>query len=159
MLPKKGKKKSTTLFFDMETMQKDFAGSLKEQEAIDSHEPSWDVIPKSTFLYQQCIQWIIRWKKNEWKELCVWEKRMWKRGENNHVSRNRKWAFRRQGEWAESQRLILMFLVSNVTSLSECFLVADFSPLIKYDEECKEWGRQNEWGWGISTKLQGHLMF
>lgn len=41
MLPKeRGKEKSTTSFFDVETMQKDFTGFLKGQEAIDSHAPS-----------------------------------------------------------------------------------------------------------------------
>ena len=85
----------------------------------------------------------------------VCERRMLKWGENNHVSRNRKWAFRGQGEWAESQSLILMFLVSSVTPLSAYFLVVNFSPSMKYDGECKEWGRQSEWGWGIPTKLQG----
>lgn len=149
----------------METAQKDFTGSLKDftgslkgQEATDSHAAAYNLVLRPTFLYQQHFQWIVGWRKIEWRMPCVWGGRMLEWGENNHVSRNGKWAFRGQGEWAESQSLILMFLVSNVTSLSAYFLVANFSPLIKYDGECKEWGRQSEWGGGIPTKLQSLLL-
>lgn len=57
--------------------------------------------------------------------------------------KKRKWPFRGQGEWAELQSLVLMLLISKKSFLSAYFLLANFSPLLKDDKECQEWGRQN----------------
>lgn len=74
----------------------------------------------------------------------VCERRMLEWGENNHVSRNRKWAFRGQGEWAESQSLILMFLVSSVNISFSIFFSSELFTISEIWWRMQRM-RQTEW--------------
>lgn len=154
MLPKKGGKKNQQLpsltWKPRRRTSEDFWRDKKQ--LILTHHPKVSYAGPHSFT---CSDFRESLDEGRLSRRHVRERRTLEWGENDHASRPRKWA----GEWAESQSLILMFLVTNVTSLSAYFLVANFSPLIKYDGECKEWGRQSEWGWGIPTKLQGLLLF
>jgi len=111
MLPKKGRKQLNNLLF----WCGNHAGTLQGiSEGVGSSGFSHTLMRSDAHV---CIYFDIAYRESSGARRMsgtMYEREgWWKEGQMIMLSRKRKWAFRGQSERAESQSLILVFLISN----------------------------------------------